>query len=56
MKHYASSRFWTLYNALPPDVRSVADKNYELLRKDPRHPSLHLKKIDIDKLKRAYGE
>jgi len=45
LKHYASSRFWTLYNALPPEVRSVADKNYELLRKDPRHPSLHFKRI-----------
>ena len=45
MKHYASSKFWALYNALPRDVRSVADKNYELLRSDSRHPSLHFKRI-----------
>ena len=45
MKHYASSRFWALYDALPPDVRAVADKNYELLRTNPRHPSLHFKRI-----------
>jgi hypothetical protein len=34
-----------LYNALPPDVRAVADKNFELLRTNPRHPSLHFKRI-----------
>lgn len=46
MKHFASTRFWRLYEALPADVRAVADKNYELLRANPRHPSLHLKRID----------
>ena len=45
MKHYSSSKFWLLYDALPPDVRAVADKNYELLRTNPRHPSLHFKRI-----------
>ncbi len=45
MKHYASSRFWALYEALPPEIRAVADKNYELLRTNPRHPSLHFKRI-----------
>ena len=45
MKHHASSRFWSLYEALPLEVRQVADKNYELLRSNPRHPSLHFKRI-----------
>ena len=45
MKHSASSRFWTLYRALPADVRELADKNFELLRKDARHPSLHFKNL-----------
>ncbi len=45
MKYYASSKFWALYNALPRDVRNVADKNYELLRADLCHPSLHFKRI-----------
>lgn len=45
MKHDASTRFWNLYNALPPEVRTVADKNYELLRTNPQHPSLHFKQI-----------
>ena len=46
MKHFASPKFWALSEALPPDVRDLADKNYELLKSDSRHPSLHFKKID----------
>ncbi|APV52014.1 hypothetical protein BWI17_21490 [Betaproteobacteria bacterium GR16-43] len=45
MKHAASVRFWTLYEALPTPVRAVADKNFQLLKADPRHPSLHFKRI-----------
>ena len=45
MKHTASSRFWTAYHALPEDIRSLADKNFELLKSNPRHPSLHFKRI-----------
>ena len=45
MKHYASTKFWALYDALPLEVRAVADKNCELLRTNPRHPSLHFKRI-----------
>ena len=45
MKHWASSRFWALYEALPSGVRTVADKNFELLKADPRHASLHFKRI-----------
>ena len=45
MKHLASPKFWALYRSLPDDVRAVADKNFELLKADQRHPSLHFKKI-----------
>ena len=45
MKHTASVRFWTLYEALPTRVRAVADKNFELLKSDPKHPSLHFKRL-----------
>jgi hypothetical protein len=31
---------------LPADIRALADKNFALLKSDPRHPSLHLKQID----------
>ena len=46
MIHRASPRFWALYEALPAGVRELADKNYLLLQADPRHPSLHFKKVD----------
>jgi len=26
-------------------VRRLADRNYELLKKNPKHPSLHFKKV-----------
>ncbi|MGB9179233.1 MAG: hypothetical protein WCB68_08290 [Pyrinomonadaceae bacterium] len=45
MKHYASPRFWQHYQKLPPAVRALADKNFQLLKADPNHPSLHFKKI-----------
>jgi hypothetical protein len=35
-----------LYGKLPKEVRQLADKNYELLKADPRQPSLQLKRID----------
>lgn len=45
MKHKATAGFWKRYDALPGDVQMVADKNFELLKADPNHPSLHFKKI-----------
>jgi hypothetical protein len=45
VKHTASVRFWALYEALPKPVRAVADKNFQLLKLDPKHPSLHFKRI-----------
>ncbi|NNM71821.1 hypothetical protein [Enterovirga aerilata] len=45
MRHFASHRFWAAYEALPSTVRELADRNYELLKRDPQHPSLHLKKV-----------
>lgn len=43
MNHHASSRFWARYQALPEDIRRLADKNFELLKGDSRHPSIRLK-------------
>ena len=42
---FASERFWQLYSELPPAVQRLADKQYELFREDPFHPSLHLKQV-----------
>lgn len=45
MKHFASPEFWTAYRLLPENIRALADKNFDLLKSDPRHPSLQLKKV-----------
>ena len=45
MRHFASTQFWALYGALPKEARSLADKNYLLLKADPGHRSLHFKRI-----------
>ncbi len=45
MRYFASPSFWELYDKLPSAIQDVADKNFELLKADPKHPSLHLKKV-----------
>ncbi len=45
MKHFTVASFWEHYNQLPKGIQQLADKNYELLKGNPFHPSLHLKKI-----------
>ena len=44
--HSTSPKFWSLYHSLPFEVRSLADKNYLLLKDNPFHPSLHFKRVD----------
>ena len=45
MRHFASSGFWHAYRGLPDNIRTLADKNFALLKRDPRHPSLRLKQV-----------
>jgi hypothetical protein len=45
MKHFANGPFWDCYGKLPDNVRSLADKNFSLLKENPHHPSLHFKQI-----------
>ena len=45
MRHFASPEFWRAYHGLPEPTRALADKNFALLKSDPKHPSLHFKKI-----------
>jgi hypothetical protein len=33
-----------LYRELPDEIKELADKNYELLKRNPRHPSLRFKR------------
>ena len=45
MTHHASPSFWKCYDALPPVVRELADKQFVLLKANPQHPSLRLKRV-----------
>lgn len=45
MNHRATPRFWRCYRSLSDEIQWLADRCYELLREDSRHPSLHLKKV-----------
>ena len=45
MNHIALPRFWQRYQLLPKEVQGLADKNFELLKADPHHPSLHFKRV-----------
>ncbi len=44
MIHFASPSFWSAYETLPTSVQRLADRNYEVLKENPKHPSLHFKK------------
>ncbi len=43
--HRTTTRFWKLFEALPQPVRQTARRNFDLLKTDPLHPSLHFKKV-----------
>jgi hypothetical protein len=45
VRHFGSPEFWAAYEKLPKPIRELADKNYALLKGNPQHPSLHLKKV-----------
>ena len=45
MKHLATPEFWDCYNRMPAAIRKLADRNFDLLKRDSSHPSLHLKKV-----------
>ena len=43
--HKATARFWSCFSELPLSTQKLAKKNYTLLKKNSKHPSLHFKKI-----------
>jgi len=43
--HKTTARFWRCFDSLPQEIQEIARKSYSLLRADPRHPSLHFKKV-----------
>ncbi len=45
MNHRTTAAFWAAYARLPTAIQGVADRHFELLRADPRRPSLRLKRV-----------
>jgi len=47
LNHFTHPDFWTLYRKLPQHIQRHADAAYALLQENPRHPSLHFKKVGV---------
>ena len=45
MKHFTTPDFWEHFNRLPEEIQRIAKKDFELVKQNPRHPSLRLKKV-----------
>jgi hypothetical protein len=43
--HRTIGRFWNRFANLPEAVQVIARKDFELLKDNPSHPSLHFKKV-----------
>jgi hypothetical protein len=43
--HHTSERFWHCFSQLPPHIQDLALRNFQLLKNNPRHPSLRFKKV-----------
>ena len=42
-----NAEFWKNYQSLRREIQRLADEKFELLKRDPRHPSLNLKKVGV---------
>jgi mRNA-degrading endonuclease RelE of RelBE toxin-antitoxin system len=43
--HRITTRFFKCYENLPEPIQQLARKNFEMLKTNPSHPSLHFKKV-----------
>jgi hypothetical protein len=43
--HRTTNRFWKCFENLPEPIQKLSKENFELLKTNPLHPSLHFKKI-----------
>ena len=43
--HRTTRRFWNLFHQLPLTIQKIAQENFAFLKENPRHPSLHFKKV-----------
>jgi hypothetical protein len=45
LNHHATPEFWQLYRQLPAEIKELADRCFERVNENPRHPSIQLKKV-----------
>ncbi len=45
MIHYTTPKYWESYKLLPIKIQKLANKNFELLKRNSHHSSLCLKSI-----------
>ena len=43
--HRTTPKFWVRFSKLKANDQKLARKNFRLLKENPKHPSLHFKKI-----------
>ena len=43
--HKTTQAFWKYFNNLPEKIKKLSREQFSLLKKNPRHPSLHFKKV-----------
>ncbi len=43
--HRTTPKFWKRFGLLDESTQATARKNFELLKRNPKHPSLHFKQI-----------
>jgi hypothetical protein len=55
LAHRTVASFWTAYDALPAEVQLKADQQFALLKIDPRHPSLHFKKVGASGVREVWS-
>ena len=44
MKHHAAPGFWEAFGSLEPAIQKAARNAFALMKSDPRHPGIRLKK------------
>lgn len=45
MRHILNEDFWNSLEELPQDIQKRVPQKFELLRQNPRHPSLNFKRV-----------
>jgi hypothetical protein len=48
LKHYAAPGFWEAFDSLDPGIQKAARGAFHLMKSDPRHPGVRLKKKFLD--------